>query len=54
MMSAWLRDFAYRTGIGWAWFLVTGAATLAAALLTVGAQSVKAASANPAKTLRFE
>lgn len=54
MMSAWLRDFAYRTGIGWAGFLVTGAATLAAALLTVGVQSVKAASANPAETLRFE
>lgn len=54
MMSAWLRDFAYRTGIGWAWFLVTGAATLAAALVTVGVQSVKAASANPATTLRFE
>jgi putative ABC transport system permease protein len=54
MMSAWLRDFAYRTDIGWAWFLATGAATLAAALLTVGIQSVKAASANPAATLRFE
>ena len=54
MMSAWLRDFAYRTSIGWAGFLVTGAATLAAALLTVGVQSVKAASANPATTLRFE
>ncbi len=54
MMSAWLRDFAYRTGIGWAWFLATGAATLAAALVTVGVQSVKAASASPAHTLRFE
>ena len=54
MMSAWLRDFAYRTSIGWAWFLVTGAATLAAALVTVGVQSFKAASANPATTLRFE
>jgi len=54
MMSAWLRDFSYRTGIGWAGFLATGAATLVLALLTVGAQSVKAASASPASTLRFE
>lgn len=54
MMSAWLRNFAYRTGIGWAGFAGTGLATLAVALLTVGAQSVKAASASPAETLRFE
>ena len=54
MMSAWLRDFAYRTGVGWVGFAATGLAMLAAALLTVGAQSVKAASANPAETLRFE
>jgi len=54
MMSSWLRDFAYRTSIGWAAFVGTGSATLAAALLTVGLQSVKAASSNPSKTLRFE
>jgi putative ABC transport system permease protein len=54
MMTAWLRDFAYRTSIGWAGFAGTALATLAAALLTVGAQSVRAASADPVRTLRFE
>jgi putative ABC transport system permease protein len=54
MMSAWLRNFAYRTAIGWAGFAVTGLATLAIAILTVGFQSVKAASASPAETLKYE
>lgn len=54
LMSGWLRDFAYRTGIGWVGFAATGLATLAVALVTVGFQSFKAASANPAKTLKYE
>ncbi len=54
IMSDWLRDFAYRTDIGWAGFVGTGLLTLAIALLTVGFQSVKAASANPAEILKYE
>jgi putative ABC transport system permease protein len=54
MMSAWLRDFAYRTGVGWAGFVGTGLATLVLAVLTVGFQAVKAASASPAETLKYE
>jgi putative ABC transport system permease protein len=53
-MSGWLRDFAFRTGIGWAGFAGTGLATLAVALVTVGFHSVKAASASPAETLKYE
>jgi putative ABC transport system permease protein len=54
IMSDWLKNFAYRTGIGWAGFVLTGLGTLAVALLTVGFQSVKAASASPAETLKYE
>jgi putative ABC transport system permease protein len=54
IMSGWLRDFAYRTGIGWAGFVGTGLGTLAVALLTVGFQAIKAASASPAETLKYE
>jgi putative ABC transport system permease protein len=53
-MSGWLRDFAYRTGIGWVAFAGTGLATLSIALITVGFHSVKAASASPAETLKYE
>ena len=54
IMSDWLRDFAYRTGIGWAGFVGTGLGTVAVALLTVGFQSIKAASASPIETLKYE
>jgi putative ABC transport system permease protein len=54
IMSDWLRNFAYRTDIGWAGFLGTGLGTLAVALLTVGFQSAKAASADPAEILKYE
>jgi len=54
LMSRWLDGFAYRTGIGWGVFVATGALTLAIALLTVGYQSFKAASADPAAVLKYE
>jgi putative ABC transport system permease protein len=53
-MFRWLNNFAYRTGIGWPVFAGTGALTLLIALITVGYQSVKAASANPAAVLKYE
>lgn len=53
-MRAWLQNFAYRTGIG-AWiFLLSGAASLVIALLTVGRQTIRAALADPVASLRYE
>ncbi|MBC7919635.1 MAG: ABC transporter permease [Ferruginibacter sp.] len=53
-MSRWLQDFAYRIDIGWWMFALVGAFTLCIALLTVSFQAVKAALANPVKSLRTE
>jgi len=53
-MDHWLQDFAYRTRIdGWL-FALAGLAMLLIALPTVSYQSVKAAMANPVKSLRTE
>ena len=53
-MSRWLESFAYRTEIsGWI-FLVAGLLALAIALLTVGYQAVRAALADPVKSMRYE
>jgi len=54
VMSKWLGGFAYRTGIGWAVFALTGGLTLLIALLTVGFQSIKASTVDPAVVLRSE
>jgi putative ABC transport system permease protein len=53
-MHAWLKDFAYRTGIGWWVFVLAGALALFIALFTVSFQAIKAAIANPVKSLRTE
>ena len=53
-MNDWLNDFAYRIHISWWIFLVAGAAALLIALLTVSFQAIKAALANPVKSLRTE
>lgn len=53
-MYKWLETFAYRTEISWWIFLVAGAAALAIALLTVSIQTIRAALANPIKSLRSE
>ncbi|HEY2349681.1 MAG TPA: FtsX-like permease family protein, partial [Puia sp.] len=50
----WLETFAYRTEISWWIFLVAGAVALAIALLTVSIQTIRAALANPVKSLRSE
>jgi putative ABC transport system permease protein len=53
-MNKWLQDFAYRVNIS-AWiFIIAGVAALVIALLTVGIQAVRAAVANPVKSLRTE
>ena len=53
-MQKWLSDFAYRIDIQWWMFAGAGAVAVAVAVLTVGFQSVKAALANPVKSLRSE
>ncbi|MEI9908185.1 MAG: FtsX-like permease family protein [Bacteroidota bacterium] len=53
-MNKWLEDFAYRITIGWTVFVFAASAALFIALLTISAQAIKAAIANPAKSLRTE
>lgn len=53
-VNSWLKSFAYRVSADWIVFLVASLAALAIAWLTVGYESVKAAVANPVKSLRTE
>jgi putative ABC transport system permease protein len=53
-MNKWLEDFAYHIQINWIVFLFTTLMVLALAVLTMGIQSIKAAIANPVKSLRTE
>jgi putative ABC transport system permease protein len=53
-MRKWLSDFAYRIELQWWMFAGAGAAAVVIAFLTVGFQSVKAALANPARSLKSE
>ncbi|MGH2565914.1 MAG: ABC transporter permease, partial [Ginsengibacter sp.] len=53
-MNKWLEDFAYRINIGWTVFLIAGLMAIAIALITISFQSIKAAIANPVKSLRTE
>jgi len=54
VMNKWLEDFAYRIEISWWVFALAGAAAVMIALLTVSYQAIKAALANPVKSLRNE
>lgn len=53
-MNNWLKDFPYRIMISWWMFGIAIIAALLIALLTVSFQSIKAAIANPVKSLRTE
>ncbi|MEO6731409.1 MAG: ABC transporter permease [Ferruginibacter sp.] len=54
VMDKWLQDFAYRISIT-AWvFIVTALIAIAIAIATVSFQAIKAAIANPVKSLRTE
>jgi len=53
-MHKWLEDFAYRVSIGWVVFIVAAGAALFIALVTISFQAIKAAVANPVKSLRTE
>ncbi|HMG68785.1 MAG TPA: FtsX-like permease family protein, partial [Chitinophagaceae bacterium] len=54
LMHKWLQDFAYRINIGWWVFVVAGILSVFIALMTIGFQALKAAIANPVKSLRTE
>ena len=53
-MSQWLQDFAYRTRMPWEMFILAGVLAVVIAMLTISYQAIKAASANPVKSLRSE
>jgi putative ABC transport system permease protein len=53
-MNQWLKDFYYRTDIGLWVFALSGLLALVIALVTVSYQSIRAATANPVETLRYE
>ncbi|MEP7238941.1 MAG: ABC transporter permease [Ferruginibacter sp.] len=53
-MNNWLQDFQYRITISWWIFLIAGLGSLVFALTVVAIQAIKAAIANPVKSLRSE
>lgn len=53
-MNQWLQSFAYRIGIGWWVFAVAGVTAMGIALFTVSLQTIRAALANPVKSLKSE
>jgi putative ABC transport system permease protein len=52
--NQWLQTFAYRIRMDWWLFLIAALVIIAIAALTIGIQVVKAAVANPVKSLRTE
>jgi len=54
VMYKWLQGYNYRVEIQWWWFVMAGLAAVAIALLAVSVQSIRAAVANPIKSLRTE
>ena len=54
LMDHWLQDFAFRIGISWRAFVLTGVLTSFIAFATIAFHSIKAAMANPIKSLRNE
>lgn len=53
-MNKWLEDFAYKIGISWELFALSGVLAALVAILTVSYKAIKAALANPVKSLRSE
>ena len=54
LMDNWLTGFTYRITISWPVFAMAGIASISIAILTVSFQTIKAAIANPVKSLRTE
>ncbi len=53
-MDKWLQNYAYRINISWWIFIASGCMAILIALITISFQSIKAAIANPVKSLRTE
>jgi len=53
-MHQWLNSFYYRTSISWWIFLTAGLAAIGIALITVSFQAIKAALADPIRSLRSD
>jgi hypothetical protein len=53
-MDGWLQNYEYRADLSWWIFAAAGAGALVITLLTVSFQAIKAAIANPMKSLRTE
>jgi putative ABC transport system permease protein len=54
IMHDWLQSYEYRIALQWWVFLAAGLMAIFIALITVSTQAIKAAMANPVKTLRME
>lgn len=54
VMKGWLQDYEYRISIGWWVFALAGVSAILIALITVSFQAIRAAIANPVKSLRTE
>ena len=53
-INKWLQNFAYRISIGWWMFALAGILIITVAMITISFQAIKAALANPVKSLRTE
>ena len=53
-MNKWLQNFAYRIGISIWVLILAGVCALTIAVITVSYQAIKAANANPVKSLKYE
>jgi putative ABC transport system permease protein len=54
VMAEWLHNFAYRTSLDWWVFALAGLLAAVIAFVTISFQSIKAALANPVKSLKTE
>lgn len=54
LMNEWLKDFAYRISIEYTVFVIAAFSMLALSFITISYQAIKAATANPVKSLRTE
>ena len=53
-MHKWLEEFAYKINISWWVFVIAGTAAIFITFITVSFQTIRAAIANPAKSLKTE
>ena len=54
VMNKWLQGFAYRIDISWFVFALAGLVIMLIVIATISFQAIKAATANPVKSLRTE